>query len=324
MTVFPSDLIILDETKLDMEKNSPNGVNPLNRPIDDHIKFGIINLDKHAGPTSHEIVSVVKTILDINKAGHPGTLDPKVTGVLPIALLNATRVLSILLKTQKEYICNMQVKSELSSQIWEKYFSEFTGAIYQVPPLKSNVVKKLRKRRIYSLNLLEVKNRQVLFSVVCEAGTYIRTLCEDLGKASGNRAFMKELRRVRTGPFDEKHSVTLHQLFDAVEDYKDGLGEQNLRNVIIPVENAIPHLPAVVIKENAIDPICHGSDLKIPGILAYSPFSPGQMISLLSPKGELIAIGDSMTSSMEIRENYRGKIIHPSRVIMSRGFYQIH
>ncbi|MHA2250907.1 MAG: RNA-guided pseudouridylation complex pseudouridine synthase subunit Cbf5 [Candidatus Kariarchaeaceae archaeon] len=321
MTI-PTDLIILDEALHKASINSNNGIKPQDRPIDEYIKFGIIILDKHAGPTSHEVVAIVKEILNLEKAGHSGTLDPNVTGVLPIALANATKVLGSLLKAPKEYICNMQITTEIPKELWKQHFMEFTGEIYQVPPLKSNVVKKLRKRRIYGMELLEIHNKQVLFRVRCEAGTYIRTLCEDLGRASGSRAFMKELRRVRTGPFDEKAIITLHQLFDAVEDYKDGLGEEVLRKIIRPVEEVVAHLPVIILKENAIDPICHGSDLAIPGILAYTPFTPDQMVSLLSPKGELVAIGTALVASSTIELSSRGKIAHPNRVIMPRGFYK--
>jgi H/ACA ribonucleoprotein complex subunit 4 len=321
MTFLPSDLIILDQDEFDQAKQSNKGVNPFDRPIIEYLKFGIINLDKHAGPSSHEIVSIIKTILNIDKAGHSGTLDPNVTGVLPVALLSATRVLSTLLKAPKEYICNMQVKDPMSKDTWENYFSEFTGTIYQVPPLKSNVVKKLRKRRIYSLNLMEIQNHEVLFSVQCEAGTYIRTLCEDLGRAAGTRSFMKELRRTKTGPFEEKDVVTLHQIFDAMEDYKDGFGEENLRKVVRPVEEAVKHVPVIIPRENAINPICHGTDLAIPGILAYTNFIPGQIIAIMSPKGELIGLGSSLASSNSIDEQHKGKIVHPGKVIMSRGTY---
>ncbi|MHA2401990.1 MAG: RNA-guided pseudouridylation complex pseudouridine synthase subunit Cbf5 [Candidatus Kariarchaeaceae archaeon] len=321
MPILPANLTIVDSAGFDAAKSSPYGVDPYHRSISNHLQFGIINLDKQAGPTSHEIVSIIKNILEINKAGHSGTLDPNVTGVLPVALLSATRVLFTLLSAPKMYVCNMKAQSEISRDVWEKLFTEFTGSIYQVPPLKSNVVKKLRKRRIYNLDLLEVQRTHLLFSVRCEAGTYIRTLCEDLGRAAGTRSYMKELRRIQTGPFQENDVVTLHQLFDAYEDYKDGLGEEKLRQVIRPVEEAIPHLPVVVVRENAIDPVCHGSNLAIPGILAFTPFSTDSTVVMLSAKGELIAIGTALKPSQAIDSATMGPIVHPDKVIMPRKTY---
>ena len=315
------DLIFLNESLFEECKYSRYGTDPFNRSIEELIEYGFINLDKPAGPTSHDVVSTVKKILSIDKAGHSGTLDPQVTGVLPIGLLKSTKVLSSLLKGPKKYICNMYSESTIEKETLKQLFSEFTNQIFQVPPLKSNVVKKLRKRNIYDLELLEVQDKHTLFSVKSEAGTYIRTLCVDIGRAAGIYSYMKELRRVQTGPFGEESVVTLHDLFDHWENYKEDPNNSEIRSIIKPVETSIVHLPFVIVNDNAIDSICHGSDLMIPGIVAHSIFTQNDLISMLSSKGELIGLGVSSIESKNLGEIKTGRAVHPTRVIMKRGTY---
>ena len=199
-------------------KTNPDyGCNPYERPIEEHISKGVINLDKPSGPSSHEVDSWVKRILHVNKTGHGGTLDPKVTGVLPIGIDSATRVSQLLLPAGKEYVCLMTMHKEMpEDQIYE-IFDQFTGKIYQTPPVKSAVKRELRVRTIYYATIYEIKGKDVLFRIGCEAGTYIRTFCHDIGEALGCGAHMAELRRTRAGPFNERNDdlVNLHDLTDA-------------------------------------------------------------------------------------------------------------
>ena len=315
------DLIFINESLFEECKNSEYGTDPFNRSIEELIEYGFINLDKPAGPTSHDVVSTVKKILNIDKAGHSGTLDPQVTGVLPIGLLKSTKILSSLLKAPKRYICNMYSEDNIEKETLHQIFTEFTNLIFQVPPLKSNVVKKLRKRNIYDIELLEIQDNHTLFSVKSEAGTYIRTLCVDIGRATGIYSYMKELRRVQTGPFREEDIVTLHDLFDVWENYKEDPNNSDIRSIIKPVETSISHLPFVVVNDSAVDSICHGSDLMIPGILAYSIFTQSDLISILSSKGELIGLGTSYIESNSMDNSKTGRAVHPTRVIMKRGTY---
>lgn len=315
------NLKILNHEAIQEGLDSIYGTIPLERPIREYINSGLIILDKHSGPTSHEIVSIVKKILSIPKAGHSGTLDPNVTGILPIALAKATKILPTLLSSRKTYICNLQSSKGMSKDDWRPIFEEYQDEIYQVPPLKSNVAKKLRKRRIFNLEILDVREKEVLFTAECQSGTYIRTLCIDIGKSIGQSSFMKELRRIQTGPFREDQAITLHQLFDAYETYQETENEGPLREIILPMERAIINLPKVVLNLNAIDPIAHGSDLFSPGIIAHSDFKSGEMIALLSPKGDIVAIGNSYRSSENLSLDSKGKIIHPSKIIVDRGIY---
>ena len=162
--------------------NPSYGCEPDKRDIVTLLQYGVINLDKPSGPTSHEVVSWVRKILGISSAGHGGTLDPKVTGVLPCALGRATRVLSALLSAGKEYVGIMFLHTHEKIKKIEKVFKLFTGKIYQRPPIKSSVIRKLRVREIYYIKALEVSKNHVLFRVGCEAGTYIRKLCFDIGE----------------------------------------------------------------------------------------------------------------------------------------------
>ncbi|MHA2233525.1 MAG: RNA-guided pseudouridylation complex pseudouridine synthase subunit Cbf5, partial [Candidatus Hodarchaeales archaeon] len=181
-------------------KTNPDwGFPPSQRPIPQLFNQGIVNLDKPANPTSHEVVAWVKKLFRLPKAGHSGTLDPKVTGVLPIALGRAAKAVRVLLTAPKGYICILLLHGTVSSQLIESTAAEFQGEIYQRPPVRSSVKRRLRTRRIYSLEVLEVDDRRVLFRVSCQAGTYIRKLCDDWGLVLGVGGHMEELRRIKTG-----------------------------------------------------------------------------------------------------------------------------
>lgn len=315
------EIIIIDPKGLEQCKLSNFGSFPNNRSLKDYISLGVIILDKHAGPTSHEIVATVKEILEIQKAGHAGTLDPGVTGVLPIALESATKILGHLLNTTKEYICNMRLHYLIEENKIIDVLKQFEDEIYQVPPLKSNVVKKLRTRIIYEIELLEIVEKEVLFRVKCQAGTYIRTLCEDIGRAFGNKGYMKELRRIKTGKFDEAQLHTLHNIFDAYYEFKESGSTQKLMEVIQPVENLVKDMPKIIVRDQAIDPVCHGAKLTLPGIIGHSIFFANQKVALMSSKEELIAVADTVVSSQYIDQHSKGVIAEPRSVFMKRGMY---
>ncbi|MEM4649342.1 MAG: hypothetical protein QXP78_01600 [Candidatus Bathyarchaeia archaeon] len=170
------------------------------------------------------------------------------TGVLPIALEDATKALQVFLHSGKEYICLMQLHGDISEEKLFNILKEFTGEIYQKPPLRASVKREIRKRKIYNIEVLEIEGRKVLFKVSCQAGTYIRKLCFDIGEALKVGAHMKELRRVRTGPFTENEKIfTLHQVFEAVMEYKNFGEEEKLRKVIRPIEECFEYIPLCLI-----------------------------------------------------------------------------
>ena len=306
-------------------KTNPDyGCDPYERPIEEHISKGVINLDKPSGPSSHEVDSWVKRILHVNKTGHGGTLDPKVTGVLPIGIDTATRVSQLLLPAGKEYVCLMTMHKEMpEDQIYE-IFDQFTGKIYQTPPVKSAVKRELRVRTIYYATIYEIKGKDVLFRVGCEAGTYIRTLCHDIGEALGCGAHMAELRRTRAGPFNERNDdlVNLHDLTDAYHFWVEDGDESYLRNAIKPMEVAADHLPQIFIKDSAVEAICQGAKLAAGGISMLSKgIKRGDLVAIKSLKGELVASGIALASTEEIMNADSGLVVNTNKVFMQPGVY---
>ena len=303
--------------------NPAYGIPPEKRSLKMHMSLGAINLDKTSGPTSHEVAAWVKRILEVEKAGHSGTLDPKVTGILPVLLGDATRIMDTLLLAGKEYVCLMRVHKPQPKKRLFDVCGEFMGPIFQKPPLKSSVVKELRIRTIYYLDVLEIEEQHVLMRVGCQAGTYIRKLCFDIGLALGTGANMEELRRTRAGPFREDETlVTLHQLIDAYAAWKETGDETGLRRVILPVEAALRHLPRLVIADNAVDAICHGAPLALPGLLRLeTDISKGDTVAFFTLKGEAVGIGRADMNSREMLDGKTGIAALTERVIMEPGTY---
>ena len=300
-----------------------HGCEPGKRPIKEHLRLGIINLDKPVGPTSHEIVAWVKRVLEIRRAGHGGTLDPGVSGVLPIAIEDATKMVQALLPAGKEYTCVMHLHGDVPKHKLEQVLEEFQGEIYQRPPLRAAVRRVLRKRRIYYVELLEREGRDVLMRVGCEAGTYIRKYCFDMGQALGCGAHMAGLRRTRVGPFREDGTlVKLHDLADGYEFWCEEGDEKHLREAILPVEAAVGHLPKLVVRDGAVDALCHGASLAAPGVLKVETgISPDDLVALMTLKGELVALARATMTSNQICEAEHGIVAKPERVVMSPGTY---
>jgi H/ACA ribonucleoprotein complex subunit 4 len=259
----------------------------------------------------------------VGKAGHAGTLDPKVSGVLPVALEDATKALRALAKADKEYVCLMHLHSDVPQHRLQEVLSEFTGEIYQRPPLRSAVKRQIRKRKIYSLQLLEREEKDVLLKISCEAGTYVRKLVFDIGEALGCGAHMLELRRVRSGPFAEDDTlVKLQDVADAYALWKEEGREDMLRRVILPVEASVRALPKVVIRDGAVDAICHGASLAAPGVLRVETgISVGSLIAVMTLKGELVALMEALMTSKQMYEADKGLVAKPVRVIMRPGTY---
>jgi len=303
------------------ETDKKYGSKPEERATKDIIEYGIVNIDKYSGPSSHQVSDYVQKILGINKAGHSGTLDPKVTGVLPIALGRATRVVEYLLKAGKEYVALMHLHKSVEKNEIKKVFKEFTGKIIQLPPIKSSVKREERTREIYYIELLEIDKQDVLFIVGCEAGTYIRKLCHDIGQKLKIGAHMAQLRRTKAGPFDESTIFTLQDLADAFYYHKKG-DDTFLRKMIQPVENAVLHLPKISIIDSAINSICHGVDLKAPGIIKFeSGIEREDDVAVFSLKNELIAVGKANFSSKKIKELEKGVVVKVHKVFMQPETY---
>ena len=293
------------------------------RTISQLLNYGIIILDKPPGPTSHETVAWTKRILKLPKIGHSGTLDPQVSGVLPLGLGEATKALGVLLFGPKEYHALGRVHSLPSKEKLEEIINLFQGEIFQKPPQRSAVVRQTRTRNIYEFEILEQKERLLLTRILCEAGTYIRKLYYDIGELLGPGATMIELRRTRVDQFRETDGlVTLHELANAFALWEEKNDDSKLMKMIKPVEFAFSELKSVVIRDSAVDAMCHGAQLAIPGILKISPnLRKGDIVGIYSQKGEAVALAESMMSEEEIRDATKGYAFETKRIIMAPNTY---
>ena len=315
---FEERFLVKDDARTDEE----HGCYPFNRPMEEYIRKGFVCIDKPMGPSSHEVVVWVRRILEVEKTGHTGTLDPRVTGVLPVMIEDATKLVKLLQGSDKEYVALMRLHGDVSEDEIEKVARLFTGKIYQRPPLKSAVKKRLRVREIKELEILEVDGRDVLLRVVTEAGTYIRKLCTDMGEVLGVGAHMQELRRTRTGIFDESMCYTLQDLLDAYIFWRDEEEERYLRLIIQPMEVAVTDIPKIVIKDTAVDAICHGASLTAKGV-AYIEKSVkrGSTVALFTLKQELVGIAKALLDAEDILKVRSGVVAEIERVVMERGVY---
>ncbi|MEB3859732.1 MAG: RNA-guided pseudouridylation complex pseudouridine synthase subunit Cbf5 [Desulfurococcales archaeon] len=234
-----------------------------------------------------------------------------------------TRVISLVAHSTKEYVCVMQLHSPVERERLERVLGEFQGLIYQRPPLRSSVRRSLRKKRVNSIRLVEYNGRYALLHVDCEAGTYMRKLCWDVGLVLGVGAHMRELRRVRTGPFTEdKNLVTLQMLSEALYRWRSEGNEDLLRKYIMPGEVMTCTMPKIALRDTAVDSIAHGATLAVPGIAKIQEgIKPGDTVALMTLKGELVAIGKALMSTEEILEREKGEAVKPERVIIKPGTY---
>lgn len=308
---------------LDEETTDPGyGSSPSSRPLAALLEYGLVPLDKPRGPTSHEVVAWTRKLLGVEKAGHSGTLDPPVSGVLPIGLGQSTRALSLLLLFPKEYRGVMRLHSSVPRKELDRVVGEFTGEIFQRPPQRSSVSRQTRSRSIYELELTESGGNLHLFRTLCQSGTYVRKLVYDMGEILGVGATMVELRRTKVGPLtEEKGLVSLHQLSDAVYEMKKS-DEGPMRRSILPIEDSLGDIGKITVRDSAVDAICHGARLGIPGILSASDgIKKDDNVALMSAKNELVAIGKALLSTTEMVTLKRGLASTTERVVMKAGTY---
>ncbi|PWN43843.1 putative rRNA pseudouridine synthase [Ceraceosorus guamensis] len=304
----------------------PHGCSPLKRDLSSYIKSGVINLDKPSNPSSHEVVAWIRRMLRVEKTGHSGTLDPKVTGCLIVCIDRATRLVKSQQSAGKEYVAVLRLHDKLQDvKKLPRALDTLTGALFQRPPLISAVKRQLRIRTIYETKLLEFDNDRHLavFWVSCEAGTYIRTLCVHLGLLLGVGGHMQELRRVRSGALSENDNiVTMHDLLDAQWLYDNQRDESYLRRVIRPLESLLVGYKRIVVKDSAVNAVCYGAKLMIPGLLRYeSAIEVAEEVVLMTTKGEAIAIAIAQMSTADLATVDHGIVAKVKRCIMERDTY---
>ncbi len=267
--------------------------------IADLLNFGIINIDKPSGPTSFTVSDYIRKQFALKKTSHFGTLDPKVTGVLPIALGRACKLTGFFLGHDKEYVGIMHVHKEISLEDLQKTIDEFfIGTITQLPPKKSRVKRQEREREIKSFKLLEKNGKDFLFQAEVQGGTYIRKLIHDLGQKTELGAHMLELRRIRAGIFSESSSVTLYEFNQALQESHNG-DSSRLRKMIVPAEEAIKKImPVVQVKKEIIKGLKTGKPLfkkdilgKIPDEDLFAVFCDDDFIEIAKQvdQGDIIA-----------------------------------
>ncbi len=245
------------------------------------------------------------------------------TGVLPITIEESRRVVQALLYSGKEYMCVMKVHGEVQEKDVARVLTDFQGSIYQRPPLRASVKRQLRVRKIYYIDMIEAEGRNVLFKVGCEAGTYIRKLCHDVGEILGCSAHMQELRRTRAGPFSENEkTVTLHEVAYWFAEWQRESDDEILKRFVTPMEYALSLLPHVHIRDSAVDAVCHGANLTAPGVLSLDDsIETGSTVAVFSLKGEAVALARALAGSETVLNMNHGIVAKTDRVLMERGTY---
>ena len=179
----------------------------------------------------------------------------------------------------------------------------------------------MRQREIYYIEILEIDKRDIIFRVGCEAGTYIRKLIHDIGVKINTGAHMVELRRTKAGPFDESTLATLHDLIDAYQFWKEDKDDSNLRKIILPIENAVQQLPKIWVFDSTVDALCHGTELKLPGISKFeTKINKGDTVAVMTLKNELVCLGISFMNSNQMLGN-KGIAVKTDKVFMINGTY---
>jgi tRNA pseudouridine55 synthase len=291
---------------------------PSDRSPDELVEFGVVNLDKPPGPSSHQVAAWLRDCVGVDRAAHAGTLDPKVTGCLPVLLGDATRAAQVFDDSAKGYVAVLELHRDAPAD-FEAVVGEFEGPLLQKPPRKSAVSRRLRTRTVHDLRVLEREERRALLRIRCESGTYVRKLCHDLGLALGTGANMGDLRRVETDPFDDRTLVTMHDVVDALAfaeeaaaaDGSDGAEAipegLSLRECVAPAERALVHLPGLTVAPSAAAQIAEGAPVYAPGVidgrapdsLAFDGRSPpaageadrGALVACYTPEGAAVCLG---------------------------------
>jgi predicted rRNA pseudouridine synthase len=283
---------------------------------DNLINNGLIILDKPGGHTSHEISAYVKAICGSRRSGHAGTLDPNVSGVLPIALGRATKLLQYIAGEDKTYVGLIKFRNIQTKDDIESYFERFSGEIIQTPPKMSAVRRRPRKRIVHYFNLLEISPenpRLALFEAKVGAGTYIRTLCSEVGALCGG-ARMEELRRTAVGKINENQSHKMDELIDAMWLWKNKKDSSMLERIIVPAQKYI-FFPKVIVKDSVIDSIRSGAQIMVPGVLEIEKSAErGEHVAIYSEGKQFLGIGIAQINWHDLEEKKRGIAFKLERV----------
>jgi tRNA pseudouridine55 synthase len=265
---------------------------PDDRSPETLLEFGVINLDKPPGPSAHQVAAWVRDMAGVEQAAHAGTLDPKVTGCLPVLTGSATRAAQVFDDSTKGYVAVLELHASAPTDL-ESTLSEFEGQLYQKPPRKSAVVRRLRTREIYRLAVLEREERRLLLDIECASGTYIRKLCHDLGLALGTGGHMGDLRRTKTGRFDDTTLSTMEDLADGLAFWRENDDPELLREVVLPAERALEGVPSLTVAPSAAREIAEGAPVYAPGVIEsdLDGTETGTLVACYTPDGAAVCLG---------------------------------
>ncbi len=288
------------------------------RTAEELLNFGIINLDKPKGPKSIHVVNKIRNILEQPKCGHAGTLDPAVTGVLPIGLGKAVKVLSILSLAGKVYEGVMHLHGDTTKEQLQAAVKAFTGKIKQTPPSKSAVARREREREVYWFEIKKISGRDVEFETGVEHGTYIRTLCIQIGEHLGVGAHMQQLRRLQAGPLKIAGSVTVEKVKKNYFKYlKTKNDDKLIREIVLPPEECIAHLPTVWVDSGVIERLAHGSPVFVPGVMAFtSDLQKGSTTAIFDLENNLLGIGIAEVNAAELKGAKKGLAVKTDVVLI--------
>ena len=244
------------------------------------------------------------------------------TGALPVCIGNASRIIEYMHFCGKEYVAVAELHRQVGHEELSDVLGMFVGEIYQRPPLRSSVARRVRRRTVYYIEQLEVEDRRALLRIGCESGTYIRKLIHDMGIVLGVGAHMAELRRTRDGALREGESLTLFDVAEGVQELRERGDESRIRKAIRPLEEALQLLPSIYIKDSAVDAVCHGASVSVKGISRLdTPFSGREPVVVKSLKGECVALGRATRDSDWMLREESGIAVEVRRVIMMPGTY---
>jgi len=305
----------------------PSGCTPHKRTLEEYLKSGFINLDKPSNPSSHEVVAWIKRILRVDKTGHSGTLDPKVTGCLIVCIQRATRLVKSQQSAGKEYVAVMKLHEVLSSKKkLVQAVETLKGPLFQRPPLIAAVKRQLRVRSVYQSKLIEYnpENQMAVIWFDCEAGSYIRTLCVHLGLLCGTGGHMEELRRIRSGAQNETNGqmFTCHDVLDAQWSLDNEGDETYMRRVVQPLEALLTQYKRIVMKDSSVNAICYGAKILLPGLLRFEDgIEMNDLVVIMTSKGEAIALGVALMTTASMSTCNHGVVAKIKRVVMERDVY---
>lgn len=309
---------------------------------------GVLNLNKSGGMTSHDVVDEVRRILKVRRVGHTGTLDPQATGVLPICVGNATKIARFLTAADKDYLITMRLGVQTDTmdaegkilmetteipqdrEKVEAVLAQFRGQIQQVPPLFSakkhqgERLYRLARRgevverdpiavKVYELELISFDPPFVRLRVFCSKGTYARALCDDMGKALRCGGHLHSLVRLKAGQFRLEEAITLSRLQEIQEQGK-------LTEVLLPIEQALDHLPAVRVLPDSSRSVLHGASIAFQDVVNLpSGLSEGSMVRVLGLRKKLLSLAELTVNTDQIQNlNPRQIILRPVKVFCYR------